>query len=813
MLTILQDVRYGGRVLRKNPGYAAVAVLTLALGIGFNSAIFSLVDAVILRPLPYPNPEQLVGIGQWRNQQGEGYIQTGVSAPNIDDIAKTGIFQQVAYYRWSGFNITGGSQPASVHGIRASSDLLPMFGIGPQLGRYLAPEEMQAGREQVAIIGHRLWQTRYGSDPGILGKTVDLDERRYSIVGVMPASFRFTWDQEIDVFVPLVLSQEERSETGRGTSRDLQTQARLKAGVSIPQAQAAMDALAKNLAQQYPATNRGWGFKVEPLHAAYHRHMQTPLLIMLGAVLFVLLIACANVANLLLARATGRKREVAIRLAIGANRRRLMEQLLTESLLLASLGGALGLLLAYAGDRLLTLALTRYEFSLPNARVIHIDWRVLLFSIGITLATGIIFGLAPARVTAKTDLNESLKEGGLSTTAESGRRRLRNALVVSEMALALVLLTGAGLLVRTFMRLVDLDLGIDPSNVITMELSLPDYKYPAKEKQAIFYRELMQSLASTPGITSAGAEGGGSNVFFQPQGHPAAQPGQEPTASYKIVTRDFFKTMRTHLVAGREFSARDGAGAPPVAIVSETVARRYWPQTNPVGRHLTLLARVYSGQSAGTAQPLEIVGVVKDVRNDDLWNPEADVYVPFEQHPVPSVFLVVRTAGAPTAIVPAVRDAIVALDKEQPLNDIRTMSDIISQTYGAIRFPMTLLWIFAALALVLSAVGIFGVMSYTVSLRTQEMAIRMALGANGPDVLKLVLREALGVTVFGVALGLLAALALSRLMAGYVYGIKPTDPLTLFAASFLLFSIAILASYLPARRATRVNPIKALRYE
>ena len=813
MKTILQDIRYGLRILAKNPGFAAVAVLTLALGIGVNSSIFSLVDAVILRPLPYPDPEQLVGLGQWRNQKGEGYIQTGVSAPNIVDIAKTGIFQQVAYYRWSGFNITEGSRPESVGGIKASSELLPMFGISPQLGRYLAPEEMQAGHDRVAVIGHSLWQTRYGSDPGILGKTIDLDEKRYTIVGVMPASFRFTWDQERDVFVPLVLSPEERSEAGRGTSRDLQTQARLKAGVTIPQAQAAMNALADNLAQEYPAANKGWGIKVEPLHAAYHRHMETPLLIMLGAVLFVLLIACANVANLLLARATARKREVAIRVAIGATRRRLMAQLLTESLLLATLGGALGLVLAYVGDRLLTFSMSRYEFSLPNARVIDIDWRVLLFSLSITIATGVFFGLAPSWAAAKTDLSESLKEGGLSTTTESGRRRLRNSLVVSEMALALVLLTGAGLLVRTFLQLVDVDLGIDPANVVTMGLRLPAYKYSSATQQALFYHQLFQKLGSTPGVKNAGAEGGGANVFFQPQGQPPAAPGQEPTAAYKIITPDFFKAMGTPLVAGREFSVSDAEGTKPVAIISETVARRYWPRSNPVGSHLTLLARVYSGQTAGADQPLEIVGVVKDVRNDDLWNPEPDVYVPFQQHPVPSVFLVVRAAVPPMSAVPAVRDAILSLDKEQPVNDIRSMREIVSQTYGALRFPMTLLWIFAALALVLSAVGIFGVMSYTVSRRTQEMAIRMALGASRREVLRLVLREGFRVTLLGVALGLVAAVALSRVMSSYVYGITSTDPITLVGASLLLTLVALFASYLPARRAMKVNPVTALRYE
>lgn len=813
MGTIRQDVVYAARVLKKNPGYAVVAVLTLALGIGFNTAIFSLVDAVILRPLPYPEPEQLVGLGQWRNQKGEGYIQTGVSAPNLEDIAKSGVFQYVAYYRWTGFNLTEGSRPERLQGIKASAELLPMFGVAPQLGRYFRPAETQSGHDQVAIIGHRLWEMRYGSDPAILGKTIDLNERRYTIVGVMPASFRFTWDQEMDVFVPLVLSQEERSEIGRGTSRDLQAQARLKPGIGIVQAQAAMNTLAENLAKQYPAANKGWGIKVEPLHAAYHRHMQTPLLIMLGAVLFVLLIACANVANILLARATSRRREIAIRVAIGASRRQLMKQLLTESLVLAILGGALGLMFAYVGDRLLTFAITSYNLSLPNARVIAIDWRVLLFSLVVTIATGVLFGLAPAWITTKVDFNDALKEGGSSTTAESGRRRLRNVLVISEMSLALVLLAGAGLLVRTFIELVHVDLGIDPTNVVTMGISLPDYKYSSIEKQAAFYRELLASLNHTVGVKGAAAESGGSSVFFQPQGQPPALPGQEPTASYKIVTPYFFKTMGTRLVEGREFSAHDNADAKKVAIISETVARRYWPNGSPVGSHITLSSHVYSGQSAGAAQPLEIVGVVQDIRNGNLWTPEADIYVPFEQHPAPSVFLAVKGERSSAGTVAIVRAAVLALDKEQPLNNIKTMSDIISQTYGAIRFPMMLLWIFSALALILSAVGIFGVMSYTVSRRTQEMAIRLALGASRGDVLQLILRETFRVMALGVFLGLIAALALGRVMGSYLYGISATDPLTLASASVVLAAVALFASYLPARRAMKISPVTALRYE
>ena len=588
--TLLQDLRYGLRLLAKNPGFAAVAVLTLGLGIGSNAAIFSLVDAVLLRPLPYPAPDQLVGLGQWRDQKGEGYIQTGVSAPNAEDIARSGIFRNVAYYRGANFNITEGSTPESVSGVRASSELLPMFGIPPLLGRFLTREETEEGHDQVAVIGYRLWQTRYAADPGILGKTLDLNQRRYTIVGVMPASFRFTWDSDMDVFVPLVLTPEERSESGRGTSRDLQTQARLKPGISVVQAQAAMNSLAANLARQYPAADEGWGIKVEPLHAAYHRQMQTPLAVMLGAVLFVLLIACVNVANLLLARASGRKREISIRIAMGAARGRLIRQLLTESLLLAVAGGALGLALAYAGDRLLTIQLSRH-FNLPNAKIIEIDWRVLLFSVAVTVSTGLIFGLAPSWTALKAGLSDSLKESGLNISAGAGRRRLRNALVVCEMALALVLLTGAGLLVRTFVELANVDLGIEPANAITLFLSLPAYKYPSATGQASFYHDLTEKMGDLPGVRSVGAQGGGGSVFFLPEGQAQASPGQEPTATYKTVTPDFLKAIGTHLLAGRQFAVSDNADGAPVAIISETVARRYWPDANPIGRHLAIVAR------------------------------------------------------------------------------------------------------------------------------------------------------------------------------------------------------------------------------
>ncbi len=810
-----QDIHYALRGLLRSPGFALTACFTLALGIGANAAIFSLVSAIVLRPLPYPSPRELIGLGQWRNQKGEGYVQTGVSAPNLADIAgQKNIFQQVGYYRWSRFNITEGNHPESIDGIKASLDMLPLFGIQPLLGRFFTPDEVEPGDDQVAIIGHHLWQTRYGADPAILGKTIDLDEKRYTIVGVMPARFRFTWDQEMDAFVPLALTPEEKSEMGRATSRDLQAQARLQPGVSVQQAQAAMDTLAANLAIEHPDADQGWGFKVEPLHAAYYRNMGKPLLIMSGAVLFVLLIACGNVANLLLSRATVRKREMAVRAAVGASRRRIISQLLTESVLLATIGGVLGLLLAFIGDRILTLEMTRYHrFSVPNASVINIDWRVLLYSLGLTLVTGVVFGLAPALAASGTDLNESLRESSGTSSAEPGRRRLRNGLVISEIALALVLLTGAGLLVRTFLGLMQVDLGIDPTNVVTMEIDLPHYKYADAANQKAFYRQLLQRVDGLPGIKSAGLRQPGSSVFFRPEGQPPAPPGQEPTASFNVVSPADFSAMGIGLVAGRGFTQNDADGATPVALISEVVAQRYWPHSSPIGQHVSILQRVYSGQSANSANSLEIVGIVKDRRGYDLWEPRADIYVPFEQHPIAWGYLDVRTAVAPMSVVPSIREAVRALDSEQPVNDVQLLAEEVAQTYGTLRFPMVLLWIFAALALLLSSVGIFGVMSYSVSRRTQELAIRMALGADRMMVLRQILHEGLGVTFIGTAIGLVAALGLSQVMASYVYGIKATDPLTYAAATLTLVLTALMACCVSARRAASVNPMQALRNE
>jgi putative ABC transport system permease protein len=457
--------------------------------------------------------------------------------------------------------------------------------------------------------------------------------------------------------------------------------------------------------------------------------------------------------------------------------------------------------------------MTRYHLSLPNARIIDIDWRVLIFTCLLTLATGLIFGLAPSWITATSALNDALKEGAVSTTSEPGRRRFRNALIVCETALSLVLLIGAGLLVRTFVKLVAVDLGIDPSHAVTMGISLPPYKYSSPVQQTEFFRAALERMEAVPGVKSAGADAGGANVFFEPQGHPPAVPGQEPTAQLRIITPDFLKAMGTRLVSGRTFNDQDNYSAAPVAIISESVARQYWPNSNPLGRHVTILARVYSGKQSATARSAQIVGVSEDVRNDDLWRPEPAIYVPFAQNPQPAAFLVVRTAVTPMSVVPDLRQAVLAVDRQQPINGIRTMDEMVAQTYGRIRFPMTLLWIFSGLALILSAVGIFGVMSYTVTRRTRELAVRMALGASRQNVLSLVLREGLWVTLFGVGVGLLAALAFSRVMTQYLYGIRSTDPLTLGSACVLLILVAVLAAYIPARRAAKVDPLVALRYE
>jgi putative ABC transport system permease protein len=812
MGTMLQDLHYGLRMLAKNLGFSVLAVLTLALGIGATSSMFSVVNAILLRPLPYPNPEQLVGLGQSRIQKGMGYVQTGVSAPNIVDIAaRNHVFQEVSYHLWHSFNLTKTQPPQRLSGARISATLLPMFGVPPLLGRFFAPDETAPGREHVAILSYQLWKNRFAASPAILGKTLSLDDESYTVVGVLPANFHFVWDSRMDVFVPLVLTPKDLAEPARAT-RQLQTMARMKKGITPEKAQAEMDEIALRLAQEHPDANQGWGIKVEPLHDAYHRRMDTALWAMLGAVCFVLLIACVNVANLLLARASARRKELAVRLAVGASRGRLIGQLLTECLLLSGLGGGLGILFADWGTKLLAWGCSRYFDYFPGIRELNLDWRVLVFSGAITLATGIIIGLAPAFKSTQGDVQDLLKESAQSVSGASGHKRLLNALVVAEMALAMVLLAGSGLLIRSFVKLVNVDLGFDPSHDLTFWLSLPEYKYPQPAQQITYFRQVQDEVARVPGVLHVGGSAMRGEFLFLPEGQLRPAPGQEPAAYEYSITPGYFQAAGATLVKGREFTLQDNGQSVPVAIVNDTLARRYWRDANPLGQHLNILSNVYGKQNE-REETFEVLGVVKNIKRYEVWEDNPEIFVPYEQHPGPFLQVEARTATKPLTLAASVRDAAQSVDRDQPVEELQSMEQIVAQDFGAIRFPMTLVWSFTALALLLAAIGMYGVMSYSVSRRTHELAIRMALGAERRAVLKLVVGEGLFVTLLGIVVGTAAALVAGRVIANYLYDVSPSDPLTYIFMGVSLVSVSLLACFLPARRATRVDPMAALRYE
>jgi len=812
MATLLQDIRYGLRMLARNLGFTIIAVLTLALGIGATSSMFSVVNAIIIRPLPYPDSEQLVGLGQSRIQKGMGYVQTGVSAPNIEDIAaRNHVFQQVSYYHGHEFNLTRTQPPQRLDGAQISATLLPMFGVRPLLGRYFTPDEAEPGHEHVAILGYDLWKNRFAASPDILGKTLNLDDETFTVVGVMPESFRFVWDNRLDVFVPLPLTPQDLAEPAR-TSRNFETMARLKKGITPQKAQAEMSDIAHQLAQEHPDANRGWNITVEPLHNAYHRRMDTALWAMLGAVCLVLLIACANVANLLLARASGRRRELALRLAVGASRGRLVAQLLTECLLLSALGGGLGILLGDWGTRLLAWGCSLYFKYLPGIQELSLDWRVVVFAAAITLATGLVIGLAPAFRATKGDVQEVLKESALSVGGAASHKRLLNALVVAEIALAMVLLAGSGLLLRSFVKLLSIDLGFEPSHDLTFFLDLPAYKYARPVQQIAYIRQVHDQVASVPGVLHAGAMTMLGEFLFLPQGQPRPAPGQEPAAYEYSMTPDYFQATGARLLQGREFTLHDGEHSVPVAIINDTLARRYFKNTDPLGQHLDMLSSVYGKQNE-RRETLEVVGVVKNIKRYQVWEDDPEIFVPYDQHPGPYMFFEARTAAAPLTLAAAVKDAAQSVNRDQPVQDLQTMDEIVAREFGEIRFPMTLVWSFTALALVLAAIGMYGVMSYSVSRRTHELAIRMALGAERHAVLKMVVREGLIVAIVGILVGTIAALGAGRVISNYLYGVSSSDPVTYLLMALGLVCISLLACFVPARRATRVDPMVALRYE
>jgi putative ABC transport system permease protein len=802
--TIWKDVRFGLRTLARNPGTTLAALLALALGIGANTAIFSVVNGVMLEPLPYPEPDELQFV--WEKNPELGFPRFTVSPHNFEDWRRQSrSFAGLAAIEHSRFNLTGGDRPESLPGARVSADFFRVIGTEPVRGRGFRPEEGRLGSNRVAVISHGLWQRRFGSDPSAVGTTLRLDGEPYTLVGVAPPGFEFPQNREI--WVPLAF---DMAKENRG-AHYLLVLGRLAGGVSEEKAQAEMDGIAARLAKDYPDVQTGWGVDVIPLREMVVEDVRSALLILLVFVSFVLLIACANVANLLLARVASRERELAVRTALGAGRARLVRQMLTETLVLFLAGGALGLLLAWWGIRAL-LALD--PEGIPRAHEIGLDGRVLLFTLLVSLATGLLFGLVPALSAAGRQLGESLKEGGRAMAGGVRGRLMRNALVLGQVALTLVLLVGAGLLIRSFARLQAIDPGFRSEGVLTARVVLPAAEYAEPARQVAFHQQLVEKVRAMPGAREAATiypmPLGDSNMVlaFAVEGRPAPPPNEVPSTNVRGASPDYFRALGIRVRQGRTFTDQDVQGSLPVVVVNETMAKKVWPGESPLGK------RINFGDPAQPADWMTVVGVVADVRHQALnEEPGSEAYWPQYQQPFTDFFLVLRTDRDPASLPDGVREAVRSLDPNLPVDQIRTMEDLIALSLSQSRFKMVLLSLFAGLALALAAVGVYGVVSYSVAQRTHEIGIRMALGAERRSVLRLVVRQGMAVVLIGVAAGLALAFWGSRFLAGQVYGVSAKDPLTFLAVPVVLLAIALLANYLPARRATRVDPLVALRQE
>ncbi|HEY6186723.1 MAG TPA: ABC transporter permease [Pyrinomonadaceae bacterium] len=809
MGTLFQDLRYGVRMLLKNPAFTAVVVLALALGIGANSAIFSVVNALLLRPLPFDEPQQLMMV--WGVAKNSGDTRMVLSIPDLKDLREQSqTIEYLAPYNGSGTTLANGDESERVFGANVSADIFPILRVKPILGRVFTREEDVTGGPAVVVISQNLWQRSLGSDPAIIGKEIKLGGKGTTVVGVMPADFRFPIQGEkSDYWQPISSSPAYVAAKDIRGSRSLRVLTRLKPGVTRAQAQSELAAIADRLSEQYPDSNTGLTFNLTPLHEDIVGRVRPALLIILGAVGFVLLIACANVANLLLARAAARHKEIAIRTALGAGRLRIVRQLLTESVLLSVMGGGLGLLFAMWGVDLLVAA---SPADLPRIREIGLDTHVLGFTAGVSLLTGILFGLVPALQASKLDLNESLKEGGRGSTESLRRNRVRSLLVISEVALSLVLLVGAGLLIRSFVALLRTSPGFDAQSILTVDIPLSRSKFPEREQQTAYVQQLLERTRQVPGVEAVGAvnilplSGNSRESSFTIEGRPAPH-GQEPEAQVSTISPDYFRAMGIPLHRGRVFTERDKKDAPLVLVVSESLARRNFPGEDPVGKRLVI---------DEDQPPYEIVGIVGDVHHEGLeTEAPAEYYLSYFQAPERQVNLVVRAAPStdPANLQAGVRSAIKEVNGDQLIWQTKTMRQLLAESVARQRFNMMLLGLFAALALFLATVGIYGVMSYSVTQRTHEIGIRIALGAQTSDVIKMIIRQGMTLALVGVALGLVAAYGVTRVMTSLLYGVSATDAPTFAAVSLLLAGIALLACLIPARRATKVDPMVALRYE
>ncbi|HET6973964.1 MAG TPA: ABC transporter permease [Pyrinomonadaceae bacterium] len=809
MDVLWKDLVYSARMLWKKPSLTAVAIIAIGLGIGANTAIFSVVNTVLLQPLPFPQPKQLVNIAsEQRNQTLDGRGTSSV--PDFLDVQKSSTtLQYVATYQGSGTFTTDGNEPERLLGAAVSYDYFNVLGVKPELGRVFTPDEDKPGAASVVLISHALWQRRYAGDPNIIGREIDLGGKT-TVVGVMPAGFEFPIsDDNQDYWEPLFsaafMTKEIRDERA---NRFLPVIGRLKPGATVAQAKADLDLISRQIEQSSPVSNTNVIFNTVSMHEDVTRDYRTALLVMLGAVGLVLLIACANVANLLLARAVARQKEIAIRMALGASRRRIAGQLLMESVLLALAGGAFGLLLATWGTDLLV---AYGPADVPRLREVGVDRYVLFFTLGLATLTGIVFGLAPALHAAKPAPGNMLKENGRGVY--TGRNRMHSALIVSEVALSLMLLAGAGLLINNFWRLLRTDAGFNPKGVLALDIPLSRETYKTTEERVAAFQQLIARMKTVPGVRDVSVVSNvplsenDIEVSFQIEGREPYKPGEEAVADYTVAGNDYFRTMDIALLRGRVFTDSDTANAPSVMVISKAFAKVYFPNEDAIGKRIIL--------DGPNKTPREIVGVVDDVRRKGLDSDvQPEMYFSYVQRPERRLNLVLRsTTEDASQLTPAARAEVKAFNPRQIIWRAQTLEQMLSTSVAPRKFNMMLLGIFAGVALVLAAVGLYGVMSYSVSWRTQEIGIRMALGAKRTDVLRMVVRQGMTMTLIGLALGLVGVIALSRVMVGLLYGVSPTDPLTFTGVSIVLLLVALLACLIPARRATRVDPIVALRSE